>query len=152
MRYRVGVVHAEDLTEEVFLRVVRSIHRQTGAFEPWLYRIAGNVVVDWLRASRVRRQVQSDTPVVERAVTTDRGTARADARLDLADALEHLTDEQREVVTLKFIEGLSNAQIEEATGRSPEAVRALQFRALAALRTLLKDEEQTDERDDCRDP
>ena len=55
-------------------------------------------------------------------------------------------------VTVKFIEGLSNDQVGEITGRSPEAVRALQFRALAALRVLLSDEEQTDEREDCRGP
>jgi RNA polymerase sigma-70 factor (ECF subfamily) len=152
MRYRVGATHAEDLTEEVFLRVVRSIHGQSGTFEAWLYRIAGNVVVDWLRARRVREPVRSDTEAVERAASTDRGTARADARLDLADALERLTDEQRELVTLKFIEGLSNDQVGEITGRSAEAVRALQFRALAALRTLLSDEEETDERESCRDP
>ena len=40
MRYRAGAAHAEDLTEEVFLRVVRSIHRQSGTFEAWLYRSA----------------------------------------------------------------------------------------------------------------
>jgi len=152
MRYRVAAAHAEDLTEEVFLRVVRSIDRQTGSFEAWLYRIAGNVVVDWLRARRVRRRVQADTEAVSGATARDHATARADARIDLAAAIEHLTDEQRELVTLKFVEGLSNAQIEGIMGRSPEAVRALQFRALAALRTLLTDEDQTDERQDCRDP
>ena len=61
-------------------------------------------------------------------------------RMDIKDAIARLTEEQRELVTLKFIQGLSTADVAEITGRREGAVRALQFRALSALRDLLGEE------------
>ena len=59
-------------------------------------------------------------------------------QMDVRGALDKLTDDQRELVALKFIQGLSNADIAEVTGRRPGAIRALQFRALCALRDILR--------------
>jgi RNA polymerase sigma-70 factor (ECF subfamily) len=141
MRYRVGRDEAEDLTEEVFLRVVRSVGGQTGSFRAWLFRVASNVVTDWLRHKRVAERVRVDGEAVARSAGGSDPAAGAARRLDLADALAQLTDDQRELVTLKFLQGLSNAEIGAITGRTQEAVRALQFRALSALRGLLGDED-----------
>lgn len=141
MRYRVGADTAEDLTSEVFVRVVRGFEGQTGSFPAWLFRVAGNVVVDWLRRKQVRKQVQADDGLLASRAGGDDPAATVGRRLDLAAAVEQLTDDQRELVTLKFIEGIDNAQIATITGRSPEAIRVLQFRALKALRRLLTEEE-----------
>ncbi len=130
MRYRVDAASAEDLTGEVFLRVLRHIREQKGTFVAWLFRIAGNVVVDHVRSKAARHERPLDESVPEPAAA-----APAPSRdRSLEAALARLTDEQREFVTLKFVQGLSNAEIAEITLRSPEAIRALQFRALAALR------------------
>jgi RNA polymerase sigma-70 factor (ECF subfamily) len=137
MRYRVDAASADDLAGEVFLRVLRHIGEQKGSFVAWLYRIAANVVVDHVRsqAARKEKDLREDTADTVDATATLPGVS--DRRMDLAQAVADLTDDQRELITLKFIEGLSNAEIAEATGRSAEAVRALQFRALIALREIL---------------
>jgi RNA polymerase sigma-70 factor (ECF subfamily) len=105
----------------------------------WLYRIATNVVNDYFRSRKSRPEEPMNERIAEgaQARAADPSTA-VGRRLDLEQAMGCLTGEQRELITLKFIQGLSNAEIGEATGRSPEAVRALQFRALSALRENLK--------------
>ena len=134
MRYRVDASSAEDLTGEVFVRVLSHIAGQNGSFVAWLYRIAGNVVVDHARSKATRRERTLDEKTPEPAASDD---PRAASAPEIESALAGLTDEQRELVTLKFIQGLSNSQIAEITGRSAEAIRALQFRTLAALRERL---------------
>ena len=66
-------------------------------------------------------------------------------QIDIYNAMVRLTDNQRELITLKFIQGLSNADVAEITGRSEGAIRGLQFRTLSALRLILSGEEQTNE-------
>jgi len=146
MHYRVAAQHAEDLTEEVFLRVVRSIQGQTGSFNAWLYRVAANVVAQWYRQKKRRDCVGIEEIDGELASAADGPGETVPRHLDLTEAIGQLTDDQREFVTLKFIQGLSNADIAEITGRSPEAIRALQFRALSALRQILDDEKKSHER------
>jgi len=137
MRYRVDPTSAEDLTGEVFLRVLRNIARQNGSFVAWLYKIASNVVADHLRAGVTRRERSLDEQTVEPVQLTVESSQVSDRKMDLEAAMNRLTDDQRELLTLKFIQGLSNSDVAEITGRSPEAVRGLQFRALKALREVM---------------
>jgi RNA polymerase sigma-70 factor, ECF subfamily len=140
MRYRVGFSAAEDLAGEVFARLMRSIDRQNGMFEPWLYRLARNVVIDRARRQQTRPESEWDDSMMNHpAEATDLGASVA-GRLDLEQAITRLSDEQRELVTLKFLQGLSNDEIAEVTGRNAVAVRALQYRALLALRELMNHE------------
>lgn len=145
MQYRVSAAHAEDLTEEVFLRLVRSIDQQSGSFHAWLYRVASNVVADWIRRKKLRERVRADPGLLPQRPHEGNPADRVARRLDVADAMAHLTDAQRELVTLKFMQGLSNADIAEITGRTPGAVRILQFRALSTLRQFLSSEERDHE-------
>jgi len=145
MHYRVGPSVAEDLTSEVFLRVVRAIGTQTGSFPAWVFRIAANVATDHVRSAHVRRETAMTEAVADRAAGRDEPAAAVARALDIQLALTKLTDDQRELVTLKFIEGLSNAEIAECTGRSPEAIRVMQFRALATMRRFLAHEERPGE-------
>ncbi len=138
MHYRVGPRFAEDLASEVFLKVVRAIETQNGSFAAWVFRIAANVATDHLRSSRVRRETWMAEAILESAASGDEPAAAVGRALDLQGALAQVTEDQRELVTMKFINGLTNAEIAEATGRSPEAIRVLQFRALAALRSILE--------------
>ncbi len=137
MRYRVDAASAEDLTSEVFVRVLSHIGEQRGSFVAWLYRIAANVVIDHARAHATRKESALEEDDMKIAGGAAISSDVSDRRMDLEDAVALLTEEQRELITLKFIQGLSNVEIAEATGRSPEAVRALQFRALMALREIL---------------
>jgi len=102
-----------------------------------VFRIAANVATDQLRSSRARRETSMAEAVLESTASGDEPAAAVGRALDLQRALAQVTDGQRELVTMKFINGLTNAEIAEATGRSPEAIRVLQFRALAALRNIL---------------
>lgn len=139
--YRVGdAATAEDLTAEVFVRLVENIGRFTYRGRPllaWLYTIARNVVID-----HYRRVGQSPTlPLDERLVATKDGPEEAFEQVltqqRLAAAIARLTEDQRQVVLLRFVEGLDSETVARMLGRPVGAVKALQHRALAALRRIL---------------
>ena len=143
MHYRVDAVSAEDLAGEVFLRVLRHIREQKGSFQAWLYKIAANVVIDHVRTRKTRKEIPMDEQVIE-SVVNDKDPSKVVGRqIDISNAIVKLTDDQKELITLKFIQGLSNTDIAQITNRSQEAIRGLQYRALSALRLILGGEKQT---------
>jgi RNA polymerase sigma-70 factor (ECF subfamily) len=134
--FRAGEPSAEDVVAETFFRAWKALpgHRDTGApFAAWLYGIARHVAVDELRRSA--RAAASDH-VPDRAIESG-----AHDRLALAEAIEHLSEEQRVVIELKYFAGLTNAEVAAVVGGTPGAVNAKQWRALGAMRTFLADEE-----------
>jgi len=145
MYYRVDAVAAQDLTGEVFLRVLQHIGEQSGLFVAWLYRIAGNVVTDYARTGKIRQEGQMNKQLAKSIVDSKNPADAVGRQIDIYKAIVKLTDDQRELITLKFIQGLSNADVAEITGRSEGAIRGLQFRALSALRLILSGEEQAHE-------
>ncbi len=137
---------AEDLTGEVFLRVVTHVHsfkldasRPASSVSAWLYRIAANLVADHHRSRRRRPQVDLDdnAPVSLQSPDPCEEVERQEALSRLAAALEELTEEQRLVVISKFGEGLSNAQTAAFLGKTEGAIEGLQHRALRTLSRLL---------------
>jgi RNA polymerase sigma-70 factor (ECF subfamily) len=141
---RVGNVHlAEDLTAEVFVRMLQAAQSDRFArtsLLAWLYRIAHNLVVDSYR-SQSQWEVE---PWDERlSAAVDDPTVALEAKLaqqGLRAALSHLTQEQQQVIVLRFGEGLTAPQIAEILDTSEGAVRALQHRALAAMRRAMERE------------
>lgn len=141
--YRVGSKEdAEDLTEEVFLKALEAIGRFTWRevpFSAWLYRIARNTVVDHFRRETRRVQV-----VLEEGVMTPETTepvtlvAAKLSQEEVQRAISRLTDDQQQVVILKFFVGLSNSDIANFIGKTEGAVKALQHRALESLSKILK--------------
>ncbi len=126
------------LTSEVFAKVMRAIHQQTGRFEPWLYRLARNVIVDRVRYRQARPEMElTDTVQASLASQTVSPDAAA-TRVDIENALTHMSEEHRELLTLKFVQGLSNEEIGEITGQNLNAIRVMQFRALKAMRVVLE--------------
>jgi RNA polymerase sigma-70 factor (ECF subfamily) len=128
---------AEDLTAEVFIRMVTKIHayRATSPLLAWLYTIARNLITDHYRqASRL-------SPLNERTAMTNHDPAEEAHQhireSELRAALNHLTEEQRQVVILKFIERRSNLHIATLLGKTEGAIKSLQHRALDALRRIL---------------
>lgn len=137
-------VDAEDLTESVFLSAWRSIDRFSPkgdtSFSAWLFRLAHNALVD--RYRRGREHVSLET--VEHLSTYERDGLNPETvlewRLTLSElhrALFALTDEQREVVLLRFVEGLSAREVGDIMGKQEGTVRGMQFRAIEALRRAL---------------
>ena len=140
MRYRAGSDLAEDLTGEVIVKVMRSIEGQTGRFEPWLYRLARNVIIDNVRHRSARPETELSEDMSNK-LTDEKTPAKTVSRqLDVQTALEQVSEEHREFLTLKFIQGLDNREISEITGQNMNAIRAMQFRALKAMRDVLAPE------------
>jgi RNA polymerase sigma-70 factor (ECF subfamily) len=131
---------AEDLTQLVFVKALEALPRYEARgipFGGWLFRLARNAIID---QSRTRRDHLSLVTVVTRATEEAGPEAMATLRDDLervARALTDLTDDQREVIALRFFAGLSVYEAAAAMGRQEGTVRGLQFRAIAALRRSL---------------
>ncbi|MBW3612569.1 MAG: RNA polymerase sigma factor [Chloroflexi bacterium] len=140
--YLLGDHHdAEDVTERTFLAALSAIDRfrDTGStFRAWLFRIAHNQLVNALRA-RGRRGTTPLDGVPEPAGGDDpaRALDRADEARTVRRALAMLSEERRQVLVLRFVDGLSAREIGEVLERSPGAVRVLQHRALRDLERLL---------------
>ena len=123
---------ADDVASETFVRAWTALpkYQDTGApFVAWLYGIARHVVVDELRR-RSRSEPQAD-------IAMGRVEDSHDDRLMLTTALDGLSDEQRQVLELKFFVGLTNDEVAAALGKTPGAVNAQQWRALQALRKMI---------------
>jgi len=140
--YRVDdTATAEDLTSEVFVRLVERIDRFTYRGRPllaWLYTIARNLVMDHHRRAGRSVPLSPDTPQVADMPDPEETAEDSLAQQRLAAALSCITADQREVIILKFIEGLNNETVARTMGKSVGAVKALQHRALAALRRAMK--------------
>jgi len=133
-------IEAEDMTQQVFLNALQSISsfKWKGIpFSAWLFRIAHNQMVDYLRKKTRRATVPFD----ESQVSSDSNPQLvAEHRLDveqLVSATKRLTEAQREVISLRFAGELSIAQVAKVMGKSEGAVKALQHSAIAALRKAL---------------
>lgn len=128
---------AEDLTSEVFVRVVNSINRQKGDFPAWLISIAKNLLTDYYRKRGKSVEILLDD-VEEPFGDPDQEKKNSLQPSDIRKILNSLTDEQKDVIILRFIEGNTNEEVARIMNKSIGAVKALQFRALSALREILK--------------
>ena len=142
--HRLGNAHlAEDLTANVFLRMLEAIRSSRAwqtSFSGWLYRIAHNLVVDYFRAGQQDEVPLEEWPIPSREHPADIAE-RSLTQQRLRSAVGQLTGEQNVVITLKFLEGMSNAEVARVLGKSEGAVKSLQFRALASLRRIMDGEE-----------
>jgi RNA polymerase sigma-70 factor (ECF subfamily) len=141
----------EDITQTVFMKVYRSLDTfHVGSISPlaYFFTVARNTIIDHWKKKRETvfgdlGDEESDTPLdipdnrehdetrVDRAVTMER----------VRSALRSVSEDQREVLTLKFIAQLSNHEIARAMGKTEDAIRQLQSRGLKALRDALKNTE-----------
>jgi RNA polymerase sigma-70 factor, ECF subfamily len=142
--YRTGNHHdAEDLTARVFARALQHIPSYVDRglpFSAWLYRIAHNLVVNWHRDRGRRKLVPIDELVVStlRSEAPERMTERREEHELLLLAIQNLPEERQQLLTLKFVERLSNAEIGQIMERSEGAIKSLYHRTLLALREELE--------------
>lgn len=146
MYYRTGNEHdAEDLTARVFQRALAHLEHYTERglpFSAWLYRIAHNLVANWHR-DQGRHKVLPLEHVASQelqALGAERPEAMTETRQEreaLRQAIRRLPGERQELLILKFVERLSNAEIGAIMNRSEGAVKSLYHRTLLALRDEL---------------
>ncbi|MFQ3536683.1 MAG: sigma-70 family RNA polymerase sigma factor [Aggregatilineales bacterium] len=133
---------AEDLTAEVFLRMVEGLPSYEDRNMPllvWLYRIAHARVVDhYRRYKRAAEQASLDSVEIRADLDLDSDLVSSYRADQLRIALSHLTDAQRQVVILRFIEGYNLEATAQAMNKSVDAIKALQYRALQALAAALR--------------
>jgi RNA polymerase sigma-70 factor (ECF subfamily) len=136
---------AEDLTGEVFIRMLEALprYRPTATpFRAWLYRIARNLAIDYGRRAGQTTTIALEEVLAEHDPAHD-PAQQVDQRLSLEalrTALAKLEAEQREVVTLRFLAGLSLRETAAVVDKTEAAVKALQHRGLAALNQTLNEE------------
>jgi RNA polymerase sigma-70 factor (ECF subfamily) len=139
---RTGSPHdAEDLAEEVFMRVLEAIQRfqhREAPFSAWLFRIAHNAVISQRRKESARGK---SGPLLEGiAVDTAGPDELVEQRLILNEVMEaarKLPEAQRQVITLRFTAGLSVAETAQAMGKGEGNVKVIQHKAIAKLREML---------------
>ena len=141
--YRLGnQLAAEDLAADVFVKALGGIKGYSWRGTPllaWLYRIAHNVTVDYRKAvARQAERFAADGHDFEERL--DRISA-TDARADMLAAVRQLTEDQQQVIILRFYHGLSNADVGRVVDKPEGAVKALQARGLRSLRRILQGQE-----------
>jgi RNA polymerase sigma-70 factor (ECF subfamily) len=150
--YRTGNHHdAEDLTARVFQRAMQHIPNYVDRglpFSAWLYRIAHNLVVNWHRDQRRRKVVSLDELVLTglQSEAPEYVTEHREEQEALLSAVRTLSPERQELLILKFVERLSNAEIGTIMGRSEGAIKSLYHRTLLALRDEIEKQHKVTER------
>jgi RNA polymerase sigma-70 factor (ECF subfamily) len=128
---------AENLGGEVFLRALQSLDSYRGHAEQargWLFKIAHNLVVDYLRKMSQRKTLPLSQVEVRDRVSTEETVETKLEMERLSRALQQLTPAQREVIGLRFFAGLSSAEVGRLLGKSSGAVREMQRAAVETLR------------------
>ncbi|MEA2170083.1 MAG: hypothetical protein QOF76_3383, partial [Solirubrobacteraceae bacterium] len=124
----------EDVTQQIFAKLLTALQRyepRSVPFSAWILRIAHNASIDHMRSRRAVPCEEVRSPELE-----DLSLARERAT-DLQEAISKLPDEQRDVIVMRFVLGLSPKEIAERMGRSEDAIHGLQHRGRITLRREL---------------
>lgn len=140
---------AETLTTQVFTRAWKKINRldekKDHSFVAWVYQITRNAIIDHYRKQTSKSETRPDKLpeiLIDKQPQPDEKVVLADELDHLEGALLRLSDEQREVVLLRFVEEWSYEEISRLTGKSPVALRAVISRALKLLNQYLTQTKQ----------
>ncbi len=139
---------AEDCVSETFSRFLAAIQRGGGPREnvrAYLYRVAHNWVTDYYRRQPLPElQIEDHEPVEpgsNPAAEVDQFMERERVRA----AILRLPAEQQQIIQLRFLENWSHEEVAQVLGKSADATRSMQYRALGSLRRMLKEEESNEE-------
>ena len=137
---------AEDLAQEAFLRAFRRLNTYDPgrSFAAWFFQILRNLTIDHLRIGRLNTASLDELadagfqPVSSGASSPEQALEQSEVAQALAAALDHLRPEYREVVVLRYQEGLTQAEIAETLGQPLGTVKTNLYRARKELAGLLK--------------
>ncbi|GAB4407525.1 MAG: sigma-70 family RNA polymerase sigma factor [Anaerolineae bacterium] len=140
---RVPPQYAEDVTQDIFMAVLRSLHqfKHHARFSTWLYTIVNRQIADFYR----RGKWHSDPATVSLDAVEGKPLAgteeheRGDERALLQGILAALPEHYQEIILMRFADGLTFNEIAEARGQSLEAVKSLYRRAIQAIRDAIGD-------------
>ncbi len=144
--YRTGnTSDAEDLTERVFYRALRHIgnYNDRGLpFSAWLYRIAHNLVANWYRDNSRRKEFPLDDAVFKSRQYDhpEHEILKSEEQERLLLEIRRLPPERQQLLILKFVEHLSNAEIGQVMGRTEGAIKSLYHRTLLVMREEMVNE------------
>lgn len=144
--YRTGnQSDAEDLTARVFIRAMHHIgtYENRGLpFSAWLYRIAHNLVANWHRDNSRRPEISLDDGVIvpnPGQEHPEHALLKAEEHARLLRLIRHLPPDRQQLLILKFVDHLSNAEIGQIMGKTEGAVKSLYHRTLLTLRYRLQE-------------
>jgi RNA polymerase sigma-70 factor (ECF subfamily) len=136
---------AEDLTARTFYRALEHFpsYEDRGApFSAWLYRIAHNLVANWHRDNSRRKMITLDDLILR--APKGKGPAvkveKSDAEGVMLTAVRRLAPDRQQLIVLKHVEGMTNAEIGKVMGRTEGAIKSLYHRTLVTLREDLADQ------------
>lgn len=139
--YRVSdCAAADDLTAEVFLRMVEGLpgYSSNGApFEAWLYRIAAARVADYYRVQMRHPEMMLSDTEPDRAASPEGVLQVAEEQAELRAALRQLSEEHQDILLLRFVERKSHDEVALLLGKSVTAIKSAQHRALSRLAELM---------------
>jgi RNA polymerase sigma-70 factor (ECF subfamily) len=134
---------AEDIAGETFLRALKTLdsYQERGVpMQAWLFKIAHNLIVDYLRKkTKIKIQAIDITPLAD----DEDPTVMVEKKVQLEKvkkAMINLTDDQREVIGLRFLGGMTSREVAQVMNKNDGAVREMQRAAIERLRNILADE------------
>ena len=142
LRMSVGSQHdAEDLTNQTFIRMLESLDRfvwRKVPFSAWLFRIAHNLAMDHFRAGR-RWQPEGDVPerISDLAPSAEEAAFRTIDRERMLGLIRGLSRDQQQVLTLRYVFDFTNGEAAAILGKTENAVKQLQHRAIGSLQRRL---------------
>jgi len=136
---------AEDLTTQTFLKMLEKIGSfkwQSAPFSAWLFRIAHNLAMDHFRANR-RWQPEEEVPepLGEEEPSAELKAMQTIGRESMLKLIDRLSPEQQQVLTLKFVFNLPNAEVAAILDKTEGAIKSLQHRALVSLQKQIQQQE-----------
>jgi len=143
--YRIGsATDAEDITSRVFYRAFGHINSYVDKgvpFSAWLYRIAHNLIANWHRDNLRRKEVplEDHLDLPQRIDQPERMLEKNQEMNQLLKAIRRISPDRQQLILLKYLEDLSNAEIALIMGRSEGAIKSLYHRALLALREEMQE-------------
>lgn len=136
VKSRVPPSDVEDVTQEIFLAVIRSLKTFKGdsTFNTWIYTIVSRQIADFYRRHYSRKNAPHADSVELEEIAGEKSNDYLDRTIALQAALHNLPDHYQEIILLRFADGLPFADIAQQRGQSLEAVKSLYRRALQAIR------------------
>lgn len=144
--FRVPVENSEDLTSEIFLKVVQHLNKyvaqKNGKFAAWLFRVANNAIIDFYRKKKELLGIDDEEENFFANIPDEKNPKPneiANRGFDIQkmyQLLKQLPAPQRTILELKFLEEFNNTEIAHITGKTEGNIRIIQLRALRTIRQL----------------